>query len=130
MTGPAFRRAWIAAIALLLAVTVASSLLPFPSDLTEGGSDKVGHFLAYFALTLAGSGIVDGKRMWLVALRCVLLGLGLEVAQALLTETRHGDWADMAANAAGILCAWIIAGGRRAGWARHVESWLLRRAGR
>ncbi|HEY5559964.1 MAG TPA: VanZ family protein [Steroidobacteraceae bacterium] len=130
MTGPAFRRAWIAAIVLLLAAIVATSLLPLSTVMTERGSDKLAHFTAYFLLALAGSGIVDGKRMWRVALRCVLLGLGLEVAQALWTETRQGSWADMAANAVGILCAWLIAGGERAGWARHVESWFLRRAGR
>ena len=63
-------------------------------------------------------------------MRCLLLGAGLEAAQALLTDTRQADWADMAANAGGILCAWIIASGGRAGWARHVEAWLIRRTGR
>lgn len=109
---------------------VAASLLPTGLESLERGSDKVGHFLAYFVLTLFSSGIVARERLWRLALRCLLLGLALEAAQALLTETRQADWADVAANAGGILSAWIIAGGRRAGWARHVESWLTRRTGR
>jgi VanZ family protein len=120
----------MAGIVLGVAAIVVASLLPFPAQPLEGGSDKFWHFLAYFTLALFSSGIVPAERLWHLAIRCLLLGLGLEVAQALLTETRHADGADVAANAAGILCAWIIAGSGRAGWARHVESWLVRRAGR
>jgi VanZ family protein len=130
LTSAAFRRAWIAATALLAGIIVAGSLLPISASVFDPGTDKLEHFLAYFVLTLAGSGIVEGKRLWIVALRCALLGLGLEVAQAIATETRHGGWADMAANAAGILCACAIASGERAGWARHVETWLASRRGR
>lgn len=117
-------------IVLGVAAIAVASLLPMPLESLEDGSDKVGHFLAYLALTLFSSGIVARERLWRLALRCLVLGLALEAAQALLTATRHADWADLAANAGGILAAWIIAGGRRAGWASHVESWLTRRTGR
>lgn len=130
MTGRAFRRLWIAFIFLGVAAVVVVSLLPIPAEALERGSDKFWHFLTYFVLTLFSSGIVPAERLWRLALRCVLLGAGLEAAQALLTATRQADWADMAANAAGILCAWMIASGRRAGWARHVESWLAHRTER
>lgn len=129
MTTKAFRRLWIAIIFLGVSAIVAASLLPMPSELLEGGSDKLRHFLAYFALTLFSSGIVARERLWLLVVRCLLLGLALEAAQALLTVTRQADWADVAANAAGILLAWLVAGGGRAGWARHIESWLMRRTG-
>ncbi len=49
-------------------------------------------------------------------LKCFLLGATLELAQALLTDNRVADLADLAANAAGILAAWLIAGQGRAGW--------------
>ena len=130
LTGPGFRRLWIAIIALAVAVIVMVSLLPVPDQLMESGSDKLWHFLVYFSLALFSSGIVPAERLWRLAVRCLLLGLGLEVAQALLTETRQADWADMAANAAGILAAWMIAAGGRASWARHVEAWIANRAGR
>lgn len=106
------------------------SLLPIPAEDLEGGSDKFWHFLTYFVLALFSSGIVAADRLRHLVFRCLLLGAGLEAAQALLTDTRQADWADMAANAAGILCAWLIASGGRAGWARHVEAWLVRRTER
>lgn len=130
MTGRAFRRFWIAVIFLGVAVVVAASLLPIPAADLEDGTDKFWHFLTYFLLALFSSGIVSADRLWRLAVRCLLLGAGLEAAQALLTETRQADWADLAANGAGILCAWMIASGPRAGWARHVEAWLARRTER
>lgn len=130
LTGPGFRRLWIAIIVLGVAAIVVASLLPFSAQSLDGGSDKIGHFLAYFMLALFSSGIVPAERLWRLAVRCLLLGLGLEVAQQLLTETRQADWADMAANAAGILAAWMIVAGGRAAWARRVESWIASRAGR
>ena len=130
MTSRAFRRAWIAVIALGVAAVVIASLLPMPAVNLEGGADKLWHFLTYFALALFSSGIVAADRLWRLAVRCLLLGATLEAAQVLLTDTRQADWTDMAANAAGILCAWMIAAGGRAGWARHVEAWFLRRTER
>lgn len=130
MTARALRRFWIALIVLGVAAVVAASLLPIPSDDLQGGSDKFWHFLSYFLLALFSSGIVPPERLWRLVLRCLLLGAGLEAAQALLTDTRQADWADLAANAAGILCAWLIASGGRAGWARQVEAWLVRRTER
>jgi VanZ family protein len=130
LTGRAFRQAWIAVIALGVVAIVVTSLLPMRSVDLEGGADKFWHFLTYFALALFSSGIVPAGRLWRLAVRCLLLGAGLEAAQALLTETRQADWVDMGANAAGILCAWMIAAGGRAGWARHVEAWLVRRTER
>lgn len=130
LTGRAFRRSWIALIVLGVAAVVVASLLPIPSVDPEGDSDKFWHFLTYFVLALFSSGIVPADRLWRLVVRCLLLGAGLEAAQALLTDTRQADWADMAANAVGILCAWMIVSGGRAGWARHVEAWLTRRTER
>lgn len=130
MTRRAFRRAWIAVIALGVAAIVTASLLPMASVNLEGGADKFWHFLTYFLLALFSSGIVAPDRLWRLAVRCLLLGAGLEAAQVLLTDTRQADWADLAANAAGVLCAWLIAADGRAGWARHVEAWLVRRTER
>jgi hypothetical protein len=62
-----------------------------------------------------------------VAWRCLLLGVALEIAQALWTDNRQADWMDLAANAAGIAGAWLLVSDSRAGWSRHVEAWLLRR---
>jgi VanZ family protein len=127
LPGAAFRRLWIAGIVLAVLVIVTASLTAMPMGVLAGGTDKIGHFFAYFTLMLLGAGIVAAARLWQVALRCLLLGVALEVGQELLTATRQADWADILANGAGILAGWLLASGPRAGWARYVEAWLARR---
>lgn len=125
-----FRRLWLALIALAVATIVVGSLLPDAGPPAGAGLDKILHFLAYLSLTALGAGIVDAARVWRVAMRCLLLGVLLEGAQAWFTETRDADWGDLLANAAGVAAAWLLAGGARAGWARHVEAWIARRSRR
>lgn len=130
MTGSdGLRRAWKAAIALLALLIVAGSLLPMPKVASAGGLDKLEHFLAYFALALLGSGIVTPARLRVVMARTFVLGIAVEAAQAFTPFARSADWADVLANGAGVLAAWAVAGGGRAGWARHVAAWLARRSG-
>lgn len=127
LSGPGFLRAWRAAIALFAAAIVVGSLLPMPVASDAPGLDKAEHFLAYLALALLTAGIVTPARLWLVMARCLALGLAVEALQAFVTTSRTADWTDLLANALGILAAWAITAGGRAGWARHVESWLARR---
>jgi VanZ family protein len=121
------RRAWIAAIVVLVAAIVAASLAPQLPDTVETLSDKAWHFLAYLALALAGSAIATPERLWRTMLRCFLLGAALELAQGALTAARSPEWTDLAANFAGIVVAWLIAGGGRAGWGMRAGAWLADR---
>ena len=114
-------------VMVIAAVIAGGSLLTYDIPGNDVGGDKVGHVVMYFALALAGAGIVTAERVWIVMLRCLLLGAALEFAQALFTETRDGDWLDMVANGAGVLAAWLIVRNGRSNWARHIEAWLLRR---
>lgn len=125
MTESGFRRLWIAAILAVACVIVLMSLVPHPVLPTQGGSDKLGHYLAYLVLALMASGIVSARRLPLAMLRCFLLGLALEAAQALVTENRVAEWADLLANAAGVATAWIISAGGRSGWAPRVAARIL-----
>jgi VanZ family protein len=126
LTRSRFRHLWIAAIGVLVAAIVALSLNPIPVLPAEPGSDKIGHFLAYFALALLASGIVAPERLGRAMLRCFLLGVVLEIAQALMTELRMAEWADLLANSAGIGMAWLIAGGGRAGWGPRFAARIIR----
>jgi VanZ family protein len=121
------RRLWIAAILALVAAIVAGSLAPQQPVAAERISDKLGHYLAYFALALAVSGISSPRRLWRDMLACFLLGALLEAAQAVLTEHRSAEWADLAANAAGVATAWLLAAHGRAGWGLRAGTWLARR---
>jgi len=121
------RRLWISAILVLVVAIVAASLSPHAVVPNESFSDKTAHFLAYLSLALLGSGIATPAGLWRTMLRCFLLGVALEVAQALLTEHRVADFADLAANVAGIGTAWLIAGQGRAGWGLRAAEWLSER---
>lgn len=125
MTELGFRRLWIAAILAVAAAIVLMSLLPHPFLPNQGGSDKLGHYLAYLVLALLASGIVSARRLPLAMLRCFLLGLALEAAQAFLTANRLAEWTDLLANAGGVATAWVIAAGGRAGWAPRVAARLI-----
>jgi hypothetical protein len=44
----------------------------------------------------------------------------------MFTQDRQAEWGDLAANTAGILTAWLIAGQGRAGWAYRAFDRLRR----
>lgn len=112
MTVRAFHRPrlWLGVWGLGWAICIALSLLP-PVEL--GGppdSDKVGHFLAYFVLAAWAVSVFDTRRAQVLAvLSLVALGLGIEWAQANLTDTRKGDLADALANTLGVALGFALA---------------------
>lgn len=126
MTESGFRHLWIATIVVVVVVIAAGSLAPFPVRPSETVSDKFGHYSAYFVLALLASGIVAPAQLWRAMFRCFLLGLGLEAAQAVMTDHRMAEWGDLLANAAGILTAWLIAGSGRAGWGLRMAGRFIR----
>ena len=86
---------WIAAIAAVVVLSLAPSV-PMP-EVPDG--DKLGHFLAYFALAAAAVQLYARWPSLLGAgIGLVLLGIGLEYAQGALTDTRMQDAADAFAN--------------------------------
>lgn len=103
-------RLWLGVWAFGWALCIGLSLLP---PIPLGGpqdSDKIGHFLAYFTLSAWAMAIFRTRRAQLLAaLSLVLLGLGVEWAQAHLTTTRQGDLRDAWANTAGIALGLALA---------------------
>jgi VanZ family protein len=100
-------RLWLSLAWSIVTVIVVLSLIP-PLHLEPYGAptwnDKVGHFLAYFALGAWYAQLYDGASdMRRRLLFCLLLGAAMEGLQS-LTATRSADWRDMLANAAGVLC--------------------------
>jgi len=107
----------------LLALTVVS-LIPVP-DL--GGSDKVGHFIAYAMLSAFFSLLVDQRKsLWRILFGLIIYGLLLEFLQG-LTSYRSGDLADAVANSLGVMTglAFYFSPLRRV--LRKVDRWLLAR---
>jgi len=129
LTLKVFRRLWIGAVVGLAAFIVYASLSPQPPVPSEILPDKVGHYLAYLSLALLGSGITSPDRLRRALLRCFLLGAALEIAQALFTEHRMAEWGDLAADVAGILTAWLVAGQGRASWGLRAMVWIQGKRG-
>lgn len=121
-----YRRTWITLVWLLAALIIVASLVPSKEIAGAGGLDKLGHFAAYFTLTLLCEGIVARTSVPWVIVSVISLGLSMEAAQALFTETRTADWADVLANTTGVLTAWWVVR-RRVGWALTAEAWLAGR---
>lgn len=103
---------WLALWGLMLAAVIATSLLP-ARDLPPtpfSGFDKVEHFLAYAVLSAYAVMLFARLRVQaLVAAGLIALGVGLELAQAALTDSRQADSADALANALGALSGLLIA---------------------
>ncbi len=112
-----FRRPWLwsGMWCIAVALVVVASLIPTP-DLGSlpSGTDKLEHFLAYAALA---AGAVQLYARWPsllgAGLALVLMGIGLEHAQGLLTATRVMDRWDALANTFGVI----------AGLATKVSPW-------
>ena len=92
---------WIVFFVGLLAV-IALSVIPSGAIPNTGLSDKMDHMAAYAALALAGGIAIRGARSLLMLVAgLLLLGLGLELVQALL-PSRLASGHDILANVIGI----------------------------
>ncbi|MDQ3494919.1 MAG: VanZ family protein [Pseudomonadota bacterium] len=101
-----FRRPWLwsGLWSLAIAVVVVASLLPAPDLPDAPGGDKLHHFLTYFTLATAAVQLYARWPSLLGAgLGLVLMGVGLEHAQGVLTETRMADYWDALANTLGVV---------------------------
>lgn len=124
---PGFRRAWLA-LTWLLALCIVVFSLTAPRLTPEIlDSDKLTHAVAYFALVVMAAGVTDSGSLWRIVGYCLGLGALLEMLQGVLTVDRMADWGDLAADAAGILSAWLLLARRGTGWARLVYDWIARR---
>ena len=106
---------WVLAIALSL-------LRPPPLGLDMPEGDKVGHLLAYGALSAWAVMLFATRRGWLLAaLGLVALGIGLEFAQGALTDYRLRDPRDAFANTLGVLLGLGVAMTRMQGWLQALD---------
>ncbi len=102
-----FRRPWLwsGVWCLAVALVVVASLIPAPElGNLPSGTDKLEHFLAYAALS---AGAVQLYARWPsllgAGLALVVMGIGLEHAQGVLTATRMADRWDALANTFGVI---------------------------
>lgn len=108
---------------LLVAGVAVGSLLPGRSVPSVSFGDKVLHAGSYCLLMVWFSGLYRRERHVLIAVLLGVLGLGLDWAQG-MTRTRSFEWADVAANAAGILVGLLLARLVVGGWCDRIERLL------
>jgi VanZ family protein len=114
---PHIRRA-ASIVSLALAVTIAYFSLVAPGDAPAPHiSDKIRHFAAYLTLAIPVT-IWIGPGRFIAVIVTTLIGVGLEIAQAIVPTGREASIGDALANglgaAAGVALVWIIARTRRA----------------
>jgi VanZ family protein len=86
-----------------LLCVVLSVITPPDISIDVENSDKIGHFLAYGALSAWAVMIFQDKRSWWKsAIALICLGIIMEFAQGYFTSNRMMDWHDAVANAMGV----------------------------
>lgn len=95
-----------AAFWVLLAAVTVMSLVPASVPLPSTGWDKANHALAFAVLGVLGMRCWPARRLPLL-LALLAYGGCIEVAQS-FTETRMGEWLDLAADAVGLGVAWAV----------------------
>jgi VanZ family protein len=105
-------RRWLALWALMIAMVVVGSLLPttaLPAP-PFAQFDKLEHLLGYAALSAYAVLLFASRRAQVAAaIGLVALGIGLEFAQAMLTDSRSADVFDAATDALGVLLGLTLA---------------------
>lgn len=122
-----WRRLWLVVGWLLVTAVILLSLIKIPVSLPHAQADKSGHVLAYAVLMFwfAQLYVTGGARIR-AALALLLLGCGLEVVQH--TVGRDFEYADMLADAVGVLLGWVAAPPRTPHLLSRVEACFLRKS--
>lgn len=103
---------WMVLGLAMVGVVVAGSLLPARGlpPVPFSGFDKVQHLLGYAALSTYAVMLFGRLRTQAIcAVGLVVLGVGLELAQAALTSSRQADPADALFNSLGVLAGLLVA---------------------
>jgi VanZ family protein len=104
------RNLWLTIGFVLVMLVIVRSLMPNPPNPANfKGSDKLEHFAAYATMMFWFAQIYTRNRpRWAIALAFVMLGISLECLQG-LGGYHTFAYADMGANAAGVVCALFLA---------------------
>src|SRR5690606_19817592 len=103
---------WRAAFFLVMAAVTILSLWPDDSAPVGTGWDKANHVIAYVALAMLGRFGFPAASFWKLGLCLLAYGGLIEILQG-MTPDRMADWADLAANAIGIVIGLVVAHWRR-----------------
>ena len=104
---------FIAIIFTILVALVSLVSLKDVNLIKTHNSDKYGHFLAYFILSLSWLNVINKRPHkiiinYIIIITLISYGIILEVLQDILTTYRQADLYDIIANSAGVIFAVIL----------------------
>jgi hypothetical protein len=99
------RHRWRTLTLMILAAITVLSLWPLERLPEMSGSDKIHHYIAYVGLMLP-TALRLPRRWLLLALLFLLWSGAIELIQPWVN--RYGEWADLAANGAGLLTGLLL----------------------
>ncbi|NQY87167.1 MAG: VanZ family protein [Colwellia sp.] len=97
---------WLTITLLLLTAIAMLSLWPAAHLPSVPGTDKTHHFIAYAALMFPAA-LKQPKHWIIITLALLAFSGAIELIQPYVN--RYGEWLDMAANAWGLICGFILA---------------------
>ena len=103
---PTIEKHWALLTVCLFLIITRLSLWPLDSLPSAPGSDKIHHLIAYAALVFPVALRQPNRWMWFVVFFIGYSGL-IEVIQPYVN--RYGEWLDMLANTAGVVCGVVLA---------------------
>jgi VanZ family protein len=113
---------WLGLGILMMAGILALALLPMP-PMPVAWLDQYRHVLAFTALTVWFSGVVEDRRLGLLVMGLLGYGVLIEWLQH-FTTYRHGQLADLVPDSVGIAMGLVLAFAGLRTWCIRVESWL------
>ena len=103
---PTIEKHWALLTVCLLLIITGLSLWPLGSLPSAPGSDKIHHLIAYAALVFPVALRQPNRWLWFVVFFIGYSGL-IELIQPYVN--RYGEWLDMLANTAGVVCGVALA---------------------
>jgi VanZ family protein len=103
---PTIEKHWALLTGCLFFIITGLSLSPLDSLPSAPGSDKIHHLIAYAALVFPVALRQPNRWLWFVVFFIGYSGL-IELIQPYVN--RYGEWQDMLANTAGVVCGVALA---------------------
>lgn len=116
---------YVVGFALVVAVVIVC-LLPAQELPSLEVSDKTEHLLAYLALAIWFGGLVEPRSYPWLFLCLLVMGGGIEIAQALMNVGRHAEWRDFLADGIGALAGLLLCFAGLRHWVSWIERWTGR----
>ena len=115
---------WLAAGGVLLALGLASALLPLSSRIPVTLNDKLLHAVAFLSFMVWFGGIFKARSRPYVVVALAAYGMLIELLQS-FTPTRQAEFLDLIADVLGILLGWAVTAAGASLWCAKLESWFV-----